>query len=166
VNAKTAVDAAPTATTSPAGATTATAATATEQPVVPTTATTPVAPPNPIAQVRVKVLDARLFTDETASGRRQQRARVTARIRAENVGSTRIALTRPALRIGSVRVPTDAGAPDARLDPLGAGAAQTVTLRFALAGEATPKIVRDRRARILIAGQSVAIRVKLREPQR
>jgi len=37
---------------------------------------------------------------------------------------------------------------------------QTVTLRFATTGDATPKMVRDRRARLLIAGQSVQVRVK------
>jgi len=42
----------------------------------------------------------------------------------------------------------------------------TVTLRFALAGEATPKVVRDRRARILVAGRSLPVRVKVQAPTR
>jgi hypothetical protein len=119
-----------------------------------------VPPPSPFAQVRVSVLDARLFTDATPSGRQEQRARVTVRVRTENAGAERVTLDDPRLRVGSVRVPVDAGG--AQLDALAAGASQTVTLRFALEGEATPKLVRDRRARILIAGQSLAMRVKVR----
>jgi hypothetical protein len=42
----------------------------------------------------------------------------------------------------------------------------TITLRFSLAGEATPKVVRDRRARILLAGRSLPIRVKVQAPTR
>ena len=45
-----------------------------------------------------------------------------------------------------------------------AGEMQTVTLRFALAGEATAKVVRDRRARIFVSGRSVPMRVKVRAP--
>ena len=69
---------------------------------------------------------------------------------------------RPVLRVGSVRVPVDAAPVGARFGRRWRPErAQTVTLRFSLAGEATPKVVRDRRARILIAGQSVAMRVKV-----
>lgn len=138
-------------------------------PATPTTsspATPPDDPPSPLEHVSVSVLDARLFTDETPSGRVEQRARVTVRIRAENAGDRRLTLSPPTLRVGSVRVPVepDATAPGARFDPLAAGTTQTVTLRFAVAGEATPKLVRDRRARILIAGRSVAIRVRVQAP--
>ena len=88
---------------------------------------------------------------------------MTVRVRAENAGNERLTLPRPVLRVGSVRVPADAyaAAPGRQFDPLAAGTSQTVTLRFSLAGEATPKVVRDRRARILIAGRSVALRVTL-----
>lgn len=147
-------------------ATAATTATATS--AAPATTATPPAPraaADPLAKVDVRVLDARLFTDDTPSGRRRQNARVTVRLRAENAGSERVTLERPALRVGSVRVRPDPGAArGARFHPLAAGAAQTVTLRFAVNGDATPKLVRDRRARILIAGQSVALRVKVRAP--
>jgi len=135
----------------------------------PTTATAPSAAPDAQAEVRLSVLDARLFTDDTPSGAREQRARVTVRMRAENAGGESVTLARPILRIGSVRIATD---PDAegllgsRFAALRAGVAQTVTLRFSLAGEATPKVVRDRRARVLIAGRSVPMRVKLRAPTR
>jgi hypothetical protein len=149
------------------------AATSPPQPTV--TATTPVATTtapsvaaNPPAPARVKVLDARLFTDETPSGARRQRARVTVRIRIQDTGTRRLTLSRPTLRVGKVRIPAVSvpHAPGSRSHPLRPGVAQTVTLRFALAGEATPKVVRDRRARVLIAGRSVAMRVKLRAPSR
>ena len=146
--------------------------TAAASPPATTTTTTPATqttaaaddPPSPLAQVRVSVLDARLFTDSTPSGRQNQRARVTVRLRAENAGGQRVALARPILRVGSVRVPADATArtSEAQSQPLEAATEQTVTLRFSLAGEATPKLVRDRRARLLIAGRSVAMRLKLR----
>ena len=67
--------------------------------------TTPVPPPaSPLAQVRVTVLGARLFTGSTPSGVREQRGRALVRVRAENTGSRRVALPRPVLRVGSVRV--------------------------------------------------------------
>jgi len=146
-------------------------ATAAELPVATPTTTTPAAPTtttpdasaSPLAEVSVSVLDARLFTDGTPSGRRDQRARLTVRLRAENAGGRRAILPPPILRVGSVRIPADAPAgtetPD---EPLPAGTQRTMTLRFSLSGEATPKLVRDRRARLLIAGQSVAMRVKVR----
>jgi hypothetical protein len=144
----------------PAPATTATT-TSTTTSTTATTATTPSEPPpTPPPPIRVSVLDARLFTDATPSGRREQRARVTVRVRTENRGSERVTLAGPRLRVGSVRVAVDAGG--AQLGALAAGASQTVTLRFALSGEATPKLVRDRRARILIAGQSLPMRVRVR----
>lgn len=120
------------------------------------------APGDPPAQVAVTVLDARLFTDDSPSGRDEQRARLTVRIRAENAGSTPLTLPPAVLRVGSVRVPADGAG--ARLHPLPAEARQTITLRFMLAGEATPKVVRDRRARILVAGHSLPMRIKLRAP--
>lgn len=146
----------PAATTSTATAVARPPATATA------TATTPGAPPHPLDSVRVTVLDARLFTDAPPSGGQEQPARMTVRIRAENAGDERVTVEVPTLRVGKVRIPADAAG--ARFDPLPAGAGQTVTLRFALDGEATPKVVRDRRARILIAGQSLAMRVKIRAP--
>ena len=120
------------------------------------------APPGRFAQVRTSVLDARLFTDSTPSGRSEQRARVTVRVRAENGGLNPVTLDAPTLRVGSVRIPVD---PDGdAFAPLQPGADATVTLRFALAGEATPKVVRDRRARILVAGRSLPVRIKVQKP--
>ena len=124
-----------------------------------TTTTAPRPEPEPVS---ASVLDARLFTDATPSGRQEQRARVTVRVRAENAGDEPAALDPPVLRVGSVRIPADPAG--AQFAPLAPSTNQTVTLRFELAGEATPKVVRDRRARILIAGQSLAIRVQVQAP--
>ena len=135
------------------------AATTTAPPATTTTAPEPESEP-----VSASVLDARLFTDATPSGRQEQRARVTVRVRAENAGEERATLDPPVLRVGSVRIPADPAG--AQFGPLGPGTNQTVTLRFELTGEATPKVVRDRRARILIAGQSLAMRVKVQAPTR
>ena len=148
---------APQATTPAQTAAAAPAATTTATPPPVSTTTTPAA-----ARVSASVLDARLFTDSTPSGRQEQRARVTVRIRAANPGPERATLDPPVLRVGSVRIPADPEG--ARFEPLGPGTSQTVTLRFELAGEATPKVVRDRRARILIAGQSLPMRVKVQAP--
>ena len=156
-----AATAAPPATAAAPGATTPTT------PATTTITTTPTATPDPLDQVRLRVLDARLFTDDTPSGAREQRARVTVRIRAENAGGESVTLARPMLRVGNVRIPTDPDAdalPGAQFVPLQPAVPQTVTLRFSLAGEATPKVVRDRRARVLIAGRSLAMRVKVRAP--
>ncbi len=147
---------APPVTTATAAATVP-AATTTAPPATTTTTTEP-------EPVSASVLDARLFTDATPSGRQEQRARVTVRVRAENAGEERATLDPPVLRVGSVRIPADPAG--AQFGPLGPGTNQTVTLRFELTGEATPKVVRDRRARILIAGQSLAMRVKVQAPTR
>lgn len=151
--------------TAPVGETTtqtaavAPAGTATAPPPPAATTTAPAPTPAPVS---ASVLDARLFTDATPSGRQEQRARVTVRIRAENTGEEPATVDAPVLRVGSVRIPVDPAG--AQFDPLGPGTNQTVTLRFELAGEATPKVVRDRRARILIAGQSLAMRVRVQAP--
>ena len=153
--------------TAPATAVSTAPPVATVPATTPPTTTAPVATPDPLDQVRLSVLGARLFTDDTPSGAREQRARVTVRIRAENAGGESVTLARPILRVGSVRIPTDPDAdalPGAQFVPLQPAVPQTVTLRFSLAGEATPKVVRDRRARLLIAGQSLAMRVKVQAP--
>ena len=159
-------DTAATPTTAPAAPATAPAPTPTSTSTVASvasTGTTASPPPSPAPRVRISILDARLFTDATPSGRREQRARVTVRTRADNTGAQRARLDPPTLRVGSVRIRADPAG--ARFDALGAGASQTVTLHFSLAGAATPKVVRDRRARLLIAGQSLALRVKVRAPE-
>lgn len=152
----------PPAATSTQTTTAVPAATATVPPVT-TTTTSPSTASGRLAQVRVSVLGTRLFTDSTPSGREAQPARVTVRLRAENRGDERVRLKRPTLRVGSVRIPADAGG--GQFAPLGPGADATVTLRFSLTGEATPKVVRDRRARITVAGRSLPIRVSVQHPR-
>jgi len=164
-SAATATDETQTPPTAPANAVSTAPPVATVPVTTPPTTTAPVAAPDPLDEVRLSVLDARLFTDETPSGAREQRARVTVRIRAENSGAEPVTLERPLLRVGSVRIPTDPDAdalPGSQFAALRPDVPQTATLRFSLAGEATPKVVRDRRARVLIAGQSLAMRVKVR----
>jgi len=126
------------------------------------TAPTATATAAPQATVRVTVLDARLFTNAAPSGTQEQPGRMTVRVRAENPGPRTTPLLRPRLRVGAVRVPPDPASDADWPESLASGASQTVTLRFTLQGEATPKVVRDRRARILIAGQSVPMRVRVR----
>ena len=141
-------------------ATTASAPTRTGR-TAPTALTAP-ATAAPQATVRVTVLDARLFTNAAPSGTQEQPGRMTVRVRAENPGPRTSLLLRPTLRVGTARVPPDPASDADWPESLASGASQTVTLRFTLQGEATPKVVRDRRARILIAGQSVPMRVRVR----
>ena len=110
-----------TQTAAPPGAAPAPAATTATSPA---TTTAPTATPDTLGQVRLSVLDARLFTHETPSGAREQRARVTVRMRAENAGGESVTLARPILRIGSVRIATDPdaeGLPGSRFAALRAG---------------------------------------------
>ncbi len=165
-------DDAATATTSTGGRTTAaplvtpTIPTGTITAKPPTPATTTTAPSGPLARVRVRVLGAILHPAGTADGKRRRRARLTLRVRAINEGPTPLAIETPLLGIGAVRIRTDSAAEtDAtRFGELAAGETKAVTLRFELQGEATEKITIDRRARLNIAGRSVAFRLRLGQP--
>ena len=147
------------------------AATATER--APAPAVTAAAPParaEASAQVRVRVLDALLRMYAPPSGRYEQPSEMTVRLQIENLGEQRVTLERPTLGVGSVRIDADPefepGSPGGGLSPLETGESRSVSVLFALTGEATPKVVRDRRARILVAGQFVPMRVELRAPAR
>ncbi|MEJ7785974.1 MAG: hypothetical protein WKF96_14305 [Solirubrobacteraceae bacterium] len=63
------------------------------------------------------------------------------------------------LRVGSVRIPFDRSGD--RFSPLELVTDMTITLRYSVAGEATPKLVRDRRARLIIAGRPLPVRLKV-----
>jgi hypothetical protein len=104
----------------------------------------------------------------TPSGRRRQRARLVMRVRARNGGATPVTLGAPILRVGSVRIRLDrAGNPRGRrLGTLAAGEAKSVTLRYELSGNATPKVTRDRRARLVVGARSVPLRVRVGAPIR
>jgi len=114
-------------------------------------------------QVGVRVLGAVLRSAGEPSGVTPQDGELVMRVRIENRGSRSVTIEPPVLRIGSVRTPLD---PETLtlatiFGRLSAGATKAVTLRFQLTGEATPKATRDRRARIEVAGQSVALRIKV-----
>jgi len=155
-------------TTTPGAGTTTVAAPTTPAATTATTPprTTPTRPSS--ARVRLRVLGAILRPAGTASGRRSQRARLIMRVRAQNSGQDGATLGAPVLRVGSVRVKLDpvANSPQARFVELGAGEARSFTLRYELGGAATPKVTRDRRARLSIGTRSVPLRVRIGEPLR
>jgi hypothetical protein len=142
-----------------------TAATLATSPPVRVTTTTHGPPPAPAA-VRLHILGAVLRPSGTPSGRRRQRARLVMRVRARNGGEKPVTLGAPILRVGRVRIRLDRAAdlPRGRLGTLAAGAARSVTLRYELSGDATPKVTRDRRARLDVGARSVALRVTVGAP--
>jgi hypothetical protein len=132
------------------------------------TTTTTTARPPASAAVQLKVLGAVLRPAGTPSGRRRQRARLIMRIRARNGGATAVTLGAPILRVGRVRIRLDraGNAPDRPLGTLAAGEAKSVTLRYELSGDVTPKVTRDRRARLEVGGRSMTLRVQVGAPLR
>ena len=133
-------------------------------PPPPAAATTTAA--GPLGQVNVRVLGAILHPAATADGKRRRRARLTMRVRAVNESGGAVTIAAPVLAVGSVRIRTDAAAETAatRLGELAAGETKAVTLRFELQGEATEKVTIDRRARVVIAGRSLAFRLRIGSP--
>ncbi|MBA3746626.1 MAG: hypothetical protein H0W96_03925 [Solirubrobacterales bacterium] len=132
------------------------------------TPTTPARRPPAPAQVQLRVLGAILRPAGTPSGRRRQRARLIMRVRAQNSGENSVTLDDPILRVGSVRIRLDRAAnpPETQLGTIAAGDTKSVTLRYELSGDATPKVTRDRRARLDIGGQSLSLRVRVGAPVR
>ena len=114
------------------------------------------------------MLGAILRPAGTPSGRRRQRARLIMRLHARNAGKRPARLGRPTLRVGSVRIKLDRAAnpPQVRFERLGAGDTESFTLRYELAGDATPKVIRDRRARLDVGTRSIPMRVRIGEPVR
>jgi len=161
-------------TAAPARTATATvSARTTTTPTTPTATTTSTPTPlttarRPPAQVQLRVLGAILHTAATPSGRRRQRARLIMRVRAQNSGENSVTLDDPILRVGSVRIRLDRAAnpPETQLGTIAAGDTKSVTLRYELSGDATPKVTRDRRARLDIGGQSLSLRVRVGAPVR
>ena len=156
-----------TTTTPPPAATATTPRTTTA--TTATTATTPAAPPQPagaLAQVRIRVLGAILRPAGTPDGQQRRRARLTMRIQAVNEADEAVTIGRPVVAVGTVRIGTDTAAEtaDAQLGPLAAGETKAATMRFELAGDATDKITIDRRARLNIAGRSMAFRLTVGAP--
>jgi hypothetical protein len=147
-------------------ATLATRTTATLATSPPRTTTTTTPRPPASSAPGLRILGAVLRPSGTPSGRRRQRARLVMRVRARNGGPRAVTLDTPILRIGSVRTRPDGAANprDAPFGTLAAGEAKSVTLRYELSGDATPKVTRDRRARLDVGTRSVALRVKVGGP--
>jgi hypothetical protein len=155
-----------TATTPPQTGTATTPRTPTATSTVSTPTATTTTPAGALGQVHVRVLGAILRPAGTAEGRQRRRARLTMRVRAVNDADQAVTIGRPVLAVGKVRIGTDTAArtADAELGELAAGTTKAATLRFELVGDATEKVTLDRRARINIAGQSLAFRLKVGPP--
>jgi len=153
-----AAPAAPPTTTRPAPAATTT---------TPASTSTTAAPDaGPFANVEVRVLGAVLRPAGTPSGQRRRRSRLTMRVRAENRGGRAVGVELPVLRVGSVRIRPDSNTltAESQFGQVAAGGAKAVTLRFELVGDATVKAIRDRRARIEMAGRSQPLRITIGDP--
>ena len=135
-------------------------------PSVPTASTRAQTPPDQLKQVRVSVISAVLRPAGRPAGQRRRRARLGVRVKVENRGTERVALERPSLLAARQRIPTDPAADNlgARLGPIDAGETVDVTLRFETAGAVTGQLTTQQRARILIAGRSRPIAVKVGLP--
>ncbi len=122
--------------------------------------------PAPPGQVRVRVLDVVLHPAGTLDGQRRKRARVNARIEAENRGANALSAARPTLLVGATRTKTDSGAdaPGTHFAALAPGQKAKVTLRFEVGGAVTAQLTSERRARISIAGHTLGIPIKIGDP--
>lgn len=118
--------------------------------------------------VVVDVPDAVVHPAGTASGRARNRARLTVRVRVRNTSTGVLTPARPAVLIGASRTPADpnADAPGTRLGSIAPGAAAAATLRFEVGGAAGAKLMTERRARVVVAGLTRPISVKLGNPVR
>jgi hypothetical protein len=124
------------------------------------------APAAPRGNLRLRVLGAVLHPAGTLSGQRRRRARVTVRVSAENRGGGVVTPARPVLLVAGARIPTDATAdsPRTHLSAVPASETATVTLRFEVGGDVTTTLTRERRARLLLAGQTLRLRVGIGDP--
>lgn len=128
-------------------------------------AAAPPVAPKPV-NLHVVVRDAVLHPAGTLDGERRRRARLTVRVAAQNRGDSVITPTRPVLVTSGTRTPADpqADGPGTKLGPLAPGESAAVTLRFETAGDATTKLSDQRRARVEIGGQTVALDITLGNP--
>ena len=131
-----------------------------------TAATGPPAGPASPGDLRVRVLGAILHPAGTELGQQRRRARVTVRVTAANRGDRRVTPERPTLLVAGERVQTDASAdsPRTHLSDVAPGETAAVTLRFETAGDVTTTLTRERRARMLLAGQTRSFGVKISAP--
>jgi len=123
--------------------------------------------PSRDADVGVSVLSTVLRPAATPAGRRKHAARVSVRLRVANRGSRRLNLERTVLRSGDGTLAYDRAQSDAAgslLRPVDPGASADGTLRFEPRSAFTERLVRGRRARLDIAGQTVSLTVKIGRP--
>ena len=111
---------------------------------------------------RVRVISAVLFSATTSRSRARRRARLTVRARVTNPDGGRLTRPAPTLLSGEARVRADPRAAKVAgglLEPLAPGATAAGELRFETAGAVTQRLSDARRARLRIAGRTVAVRV-------
>jgi cytoskeletal protein RodZ len=148
--------------TTPARQATSTTRTTHSTPTTPTqtTAASPALAPTP----HVQVLSALLCPATAASEQARTQAQVTVRVRVTNRGSGRLAARAPRLLVGAARIgsePTASGAAGALGKALAPGASATGTLRFQTSGTVTQRLTGQRRARLAIAGRTVAVPIEI-----
>jgi hypothetical protein len=156
---------------------------ATSARTTPTTRTTPPTQTTPAAQTttqtqtqttaasptlartpHVQVLSALLCAATAASEQADRRARVTVGVRVTNRDSRTLAAQAPRLLVGAARIGSDPEAKDAAgalLKALAPAASATGTLQFQTSGSVTQRLTGQRRARLGIAGRTVAVPIEI-----
>jgi hypothetical protein len=125
-----------------------------------TTASSPALAPTP----HVQVLSALLCPATAASEQARTQAQVTIRVRVTNRGSGKLAARAPRLLVGAARIgsePAASGAAGALGKALAPGASATGTLQFQTSGTVTQRLTGQRRARLGIAGRTVAVPIEI-----
>lgn len=144
-----------------------TASVATTPATTPSTASgRPASRPAPLRQIRASVGAAVLHPAAAAAGQRRRRARLGVSVRVENRGSERVVLERPSLLAANQRIPTNAAAdaPTTNVGPIAPGRTANAVLQFETAGAVTEQLTTQRRARLHIAGRSVALTIVVGSP--
>ncbi len=112
----------------------------------------------------VQVLSALLCPATAASEQANRQARVTVRVRVTNRDSHTLAAQAPRLLVGAAPIGSDSEAKDAAgglLKALAPAASATGTLRFRTSGSVTQRLTGQRRARLGIAGRTVAVPIEI-----
>lgn len=109
--------------------------------------------------VRLTVISAVLHPAATPSGKRRRRGRLSVHVKVSNVGTQRVVAARPSLLAARQRIPSGLGLP-----AISAGRTLDVTVRFETKGMVTEQLRTLKRARIVVAGRSWPIAVKVGSP--
>ena len=109
--------------------------------------------------VRVAVISAVLHPAATPSGKRRRRGRLSVHIKVSNVGTRRVDAARPSLLAARQRILSGQ-----RLPAISVGRTLDVTVRFETNGMVTEQLRTLKRARIVVAGRSWPIAVKVGTP--